>query len=56
MGVPQNIWTVYIPPAAAEAAKKAGIDVDLFFMKHYGARVEVTKPIPLSDESRKGWQ
>jgi hypothetical protein len=56
MGAPQNIWTVHIPPAAAEAAKKAGIDVDLFFMKHYGARVEVTKPIPLSDESRKGRQ
>lgn len=56
MGNPDPVWTVYMPPAAADAAKKAGIDVDLFFMKNYGARAEATKPIPLSDESRKGRQ
>jgi hypothetical protein len=39
---------IYVPKALAERAKREGVDLDKFYLEHYGADWRVEEPMPLS--------
>ena len=54
--VSQELWgdmptprVVRLTESVVEKAKQQGIDVHEFYMRHYGAKVEVARMMPLSE-------